>query len=90
MIKAATKAIETSSIVFDSTAGTKAKRQEFVKFANQHNLPVRAIWVQTSIDDAMERNKERGDAKIPAIAFYVYRKNFEAPSESEGFKLLLA
>jgi hypothetical protein len=39
----------------------------------------------------MERNKQRalaGGPKVPDIAFYVYRKRFEAPSEDEGFKLV--
>jgi len=90
MLKDASRALD-KSIVFDSTAGTKAKRAEFVKFAQKHKLPVRAIWVKTPIDVAMERNKTRalsGHVKIPDIAFYVYRKNFEEPTEDEGFTLV--
>ena len=64
-------------VVFDSTAGTKEKRQMFVKFAQEHNMPVTAIWVQTSIDESMERNKQRaattGIKPVPAVAFYLYR-----------------
>ena len=78
-------------VVFDSTAGTKEKRQMFVKFAQEHNMPVTAIWVQTSIDESMERNKQRaattGVKPVPAVAFYLYRKHFEEPHESEGFSL---
>lgn len=78
-------------VVFDSTAGTKEKRQMFVKFAQEHNMPVTAIWVQTSIDESMERNKQRaattGTKPVPAVAFYLYRKHFEEPHESEGFSL---
>ena len=73
-------------IVFDSTAGTKEKRHMFVKFAQEHNMPVTAIWVQTSIDESMERNKQRLKP-VPAVAFYLYRKHFEEPHESEGFTL---
>jgi len=93
LIRDANLHVGNSSIVFDSTAGTKAKRAEYVKFAQKHGLPVRVIWVQTSIEDSMERNKERalkGGPKIPDIAFYVYRKHFEEPKETEGFTLVKA
>ena len=90
MIKDAEKHID-KSIVFDSTAGTKAKRAEYVKFAQKHDLPVRVFWMQTSIDVSIERNKQRalaGGPKIPIIGFYLYRKHFEEPTEDEGFKLV--
>jgi bifunctional polynucleotide phosphatase/kinase len=80
------------SIVFDSTAGTKEKRAEFVKFAQKHELPVRVFWVKTPIDVAMERNKQRaaeGGTKVPDVVFYVYRKKFEEPVTSEGFTEIL-
>jgi len=90
MIKDAIKYIE-KSIVFDSTAGTKEKRLEFIQFAQKYNLPVRAVWVQTPIDISMERNKQRAlvtGSKIPDVVYYVYRKNFEEPDEEEGFILV--
>lgn len=91
MIKDAEKHIGTESVVFDSTAGTKAKRAEFVNFAQKHELPVRVFWVQTPIDVSMERNKQRaaaGGPKVPDIAFYVFRKKFETPTEDEGFSVV--
>jgi bifunctional polynucleotide phosphatase/kinase len=91
MIKDAIKYINIKSIVFDSTAGTKEKRLEFIKFAQKYNLPVRAIWVQTPMDISMERNKQRAlltGSKIPDVVYYVYRKNFEEPIEEEGFILV--
>ena len=90
MIKDANSNIKDKSIIFDSTAGTKEKREEFINFAKKNNLPVRAIWVQTTIDISMERNKQRAlitNKKIPDIVYYVYRKNFEEPTEDEGFTL---
>jgi bifunctional polynucleotide phosphatase/kinase len=90
MIKDAIKHIN-NSIVFDSTAGTKEKRQEFIQFAKKYNLPVRAIWIQTPMDISMERNKQRAlitGSKIPDVVYYVYRKNFEEPIEEEGFSLV--
>ena len=89
MIREAEKHIDSQSVIFDSTGGTKAKRAEFVKFAQKHDLPVRVFWVQTSIDESMERNKQRalkGGPKIPVVAFYLYRKHFEKPEIEEGFE----
>jgi bifunctional polynucleotide phosphatase/kinase len=91
MIKDAIKYINIKSIVFDSTAGTKEKRLEFIQFAQKYNLPVRAVWIQTPIDISMERNKQRAlvtGSKIPDVVYYVYRKNFEEPDEEEGFILV--
>ena len=91
MIKDAEKHIARQSVVFDSTAGRKAKREAFVHFAKKHNVPVRACWVNTPIDVSMERNKQRaadGAHRIPDVAFYVYRKHFDTPEESEGFRLV--
>lgn len=90
MIKDAIKHLDTS-IVFDSTAGTKEKRLEFIQFAQKYNLPVRALWVQTPMDVSMERNKQRAlisGSKIPDVVYYVYRKNFDEPNEDEGFILV--
>ena len=91
MIKDAEKHISDGSVVFDSTAGTRAKRADFINFAKIHGLPVRVFWVTTSIDIAMERNKQRaatGGPKIPDVVYYVYRKRFEEPNEDEGFELI--
>lgn len=86
MIKEADKYIKTNSIIFDATNGTKERRQHFINYAKLNELPVRCIWNTTSIDKAMEQNKERaknGGVKIPDIAFYVYRKKFEEPTSNE-------
>ena len=88
MIKEAEKHIQTKSIVFDCTSGTKKKRAEFVAYAKKKNLPIRALWLQTSLEEAMKRNEQRGKeggSKVPAVVFYVYRKHFEEPTLSEGF-----
>ena len=91
MIKDAEAHIGRQSVVFDSTAGTTEKRRAFVQFANKHRLPVRALWIDVPIGVAMERNKQRvaatGAQKIPDVALYVYRKRFQSPDESEGFRL---
>ena len=79
------------SIIFDSTGGNKEKRKKFVDFAKKHELPIRVFWVKTCIEETMERNKQRsleGGSHVPSIAFYIFRKHFEEPNESEGFELV--
>jgi len=75
------------SIVFDSTAASKKKRAEFIAFAAKHKRPVRIVWVPTSLERSMEQNKQReleGGVKIPSVAFYMVRKNFEEPTTEEA------
>jgi len=93
MKKAAKKAIDEEkfmSVLFDSTAGSKKIRKEYVEFAMSLGMSVRCIWLTTTIEVAMERNTQRGQkggANVPPVAFYAYRKRFEEPTEEEGFEL---
>jgi predicted kinase len=92
MLKDARAHVAASSIVFDCTGSTKKKRAEFIQFAKDHGLPVRILWVTTSMETSMEQNKERayrGGPYVPPVAFYVYRKNLEPPTEEEGTLVLL-
>ena len=84
-----------NSVVFDATNPSKERRASFITLAQQYNLPVRCIHVQTSFEEAVARNNARWEAnhdnandndrkKVPMIAYYVYRKNFEEPSSNEG------
>jgi bifunctional polynucleotide phosphatase/kinase len=84
MIKEAEKQIQTQSVLFDCTGGTKKKRSEFIVFAKKHKLPVRAFWVQTTLEESLKRNQLR-EKPVPPVALYVYKKHFEEPSLEEGF-----
>lgn len=86
MVQVARSYIGTHSVVFDATNGTKEKREHFLQFAKEHGVPVRCIWVKTSLEDSMEQNRQRaqeGGPKVPEVAFYVYRKHFESPTQQE-------
>jgi len=92
MIKDASKHVGTESIVFDCTASNKKKRAFFVDFAKKHGRPVRIVYVPTPIERAMEQNKQRaleGGTDVPDIAFYMFRKHFEMPTEEEGTVVLI-
>lgn len=75
------------SIVFDSTAGTIVRRKLFVDWAKERSLPVRFVWVQTGMEEAMRWNATR-EKPVPVVAFYTYRKRFEPPTEAEGAALV--
>ncbi len=83
MIKVAITEIKNNkSVVFDSTNPTKEKRKEYIDLANQYNLSVRIIHVNTSFSDAMVNNNMRLKP-VPNIVYHVYRKRFELPTELE-------
>jgi bifunctional polynucleotide phosphatase/kinase len=74
------------SVVIDATNGKFNNRQLFITLANKYNTPVRCFVFNTSIETAMEWNTKRFleiGKKIPKIAFYTYRKNYNPPTMSE-------
>jgi bifunctional polynucleotide phosphatase/kinase len=87
MIKSAILHINNGkSIVFDATNPTKEKRSEYIKLANDYNLPIRCIHISTSFEESLLRNLQRPEDKIvPRIVYYIYKKKFEEPTTSEGF-----
>jgi len=90
MIKASLEHItEGKSIVFDATNSSIKKRKLYIDFAKKQGYCVRCIHVTTSPDISYKRNKCREDVKqVPRIAYSVYKKHYEEPTEEEGFKLL--
>jgi len=73
------------SVVFDSTGGSLTRRMAFVGWAKGAGLPVRAVWVDTTIEEALRRNATRVN-NVPPVALYTYRKHFEEPTVAEGFE----
>ena len=91
MIKASLQHISLrKSIVFDATHTSVAKRKEYVDLAKTHSYAVVCVHVATPLDIAYKRNKLRNYEKyVPKIAYSVYSKNHEPPSENEGFTLFV-
>jgi bifunctional polynucleotide phosphatase/kinase len=85
MIKESEKYIKDNySIIFDATNPSIEKRKEYIDFANNKNIPIRCINVETDITTAMFRNNKR-DKVIPKITYYVFRKKYVKPTIEEGF-----
>lgn len=89
MIKASLEHItQQKSIVFDATNSSIKKRLEYITVANKYKLPVMCIHVSTPSNIAFKRNRLRMDKKqVPKIAYSVYSKYFNQPTEEEGFSL---
>ena len=91
MIKVAQEYVKIGkSIIFDATNGSKKKRQEYVEFAKTigYNC-IKCIHIATDLEEAYRRNMLRPeDKRVPRVAYSVYKKGFEEPSEDEGFTLL--
>jgi len=89
MMKNATEFMQKKSIVFDATNSTIAKRKEYVNMAKKYGYAVRCLHVTTSLEESYKRNLARADVKrVPKIAYSVYKKHFEEPTEEEGFVLI--
>lgn len=88
LIKKAVQFINTGkSVVIDATNSSKEKRKKYVDLALLHNYSVRCIWVNTDQITSYDRNRKRTNV-VPKIAYSVYNKHFEEPSEIEGFRLI--
>jgi len=90
MIKASLEFIKLgNSIVFDATHSSIKKRNLFIQLASKYEYRVRCIHLVTPLDISYKRNKLREDKKqVPKIAYSVYTKHYEEPTEGEGFELL--
>lgn len=93
MVRAASlPANANKSVVFDATNAETNRRSSYIAWANKVGIPIRAVWVDKTIDAAMEAAAERehkGGPHIPRVAFYAFRKRFVEPTISEGFSSIL-
>jgi len=91
MIKASLEHItQNKSIIFDATNSSSKKRQEYIELGKKYNYKIVCIHVSTPLEVAYKQNKLRNYEKyVPKIAYSVYKKNYEEPSEIEGFKLFV-
>lgn len=90
MLKAAKELInQNKSIIFDATNSSIKKRKNYIEFGKKHNYLIKCIHMTTSLEESYERNKIREEDKhVPRIAYSVYKKYYEEPTDDEGFILL--
>ena len=77
------------SMVVDATNSSIKKRKEYIALTTIAGYTITCVHVITSMDVSYRRNKRRdSDKQVPRIAYSVYTKYFDPPTEEEGFKLI--
>ncbi len=81
---------EQSSIYFDAALPAKKHRIRVLSIARKYSAHVVAVWIKTSLEQAMTQNKQRKDDEIvPEQAVHSVFEQLEAPEPSEGFDEIL-
>jgi bifunctional polynucleotide phosphatase/kinase len=80
------------SVVVDRLNLTKSERSQFIALAERSGASARCLVFDVEMDKAYQKNVQRNledDSfpKIPKIAYYKMRKNYEPPDESEGCRV---
>lgn len=76
------------SVIYDATNLNRKDRKkilkEIAKINEDHNIYVKAIYLNTPYNECVRRNNER-DIKVPDEYMEMYRDKLQAPNLSEGF-----
>jgi predicted kinase len=74
------------NVIVDNTNTTRRSRKRYVDTAKAHGIPVRSVYLECSLDLALERNASRGGKeRVPDRAVKFYHRILEPPSKDEGF-----
>ena len=73
--------------VVDNTNPTAEERQKYIIKAKNARFGVSGFYFQSSINDAINCNKQREDA-VPDVAIFATHKKLELPRLDEGFDSL--
>jgi bifunctional polynucleotide phosphatase/kinase len=83
-VKVLTTALqEGKSVVIDNTNPTIAGRAEYLRVARELGVPVRIIVVDTPLAECKKRNQLR-EKPVPTIAYNIYAKNYQEPTDEEA------
>jgi bifunctional polynucleotide phosphatase/kinase len=86
---------EQKRIIIDNTNPSKKIREEYIKLGKNNGYHTVIIWVNISKENSIYLNKYRyfmseGKEKlIPDVAYRVFDKNFEEPTEKEVDELIV-
>lgn len=73
-----------NDVVFDATNLTPWTRSAVFRFTAEHI----AVFVNTSLDDCLERNAAR-ERKVPEEVIYRMYHSLTCPNKTEGFKTII-
>lgn len=75
-----------NAVVFDAAVPAARHRDKLLAIAKRYNVAAIAVWVQSSLEDALRRNRLRTpDEQVPEEAIRSVYSLLEAPSVEEGF-----
>jgi predicted kinase len=73
-------------IIIDNTNTTIKARKKYIEIAKLFGYSILAVYVQTPIDVALERNASRkGRERVPESVLKMYQRMLQHPTEREGF-----
>ena len=73
-------------VFFDAALPRAVHRRPVISIAGSAGVSVRAVWINTSLEEALRRNSlRRDDERVPETAIRSVAAQFEPPSVSEGF-----
>lgn len=81
-----------NSVIIDNTNPSIADRKIYIDMANEYNVPVKCIVVNTDEKLCHHLNYYReimtngNTKKIPQIAYNIFKKNYVEPNINEGFE----
>lgn len=75
-----------STIYFDAALPGVRHRAKIISIAQRLGSSVEAVWIDTPLDVAIERNASRSpDKVVPIPAIVAVAQQFEKPTAAEGF-----
>lgn len=82
--------LEEHAVIFDAALPARRHRERMLKLARAHDVPVTAVFVQASLEQALSRNAARAPDKIvPEHALRSVFAMLEVPSVEEGIDTVI-
>jgi predicted kinase len=77
-------------IFFDAALPRAIHRLPLITIARRFGATVYAVWINTPIERALDRNRQRSaDERVPESSILAVAGQFEPPTISEGFAAVL-
>lgn len=73
-----------TSFVIDNTNVTVEERSGYIKCARKHGIPIRAVYIKSSIEECLRANAFR-EKNVPNVAIFTKAKALQVPTVDEGF-----
>ncbi|XP_791366.2 bifunctional polynucleotide phosphatase/kinase [Strongylocentrotus purpuratus] len=94
-LRATEEAMEAGkNVVIDNTNPSRSARADYIDLAKEEGYVVRCIIMDTPLELAFHMNMYRQSLsegsirRIPEVAYNIYKKKYEAPSQDEGFETI--